>query len=138
MTKQQFNDKFSILIDTFPELKITNGYRDKVIRPEFEDYSVDDFNRIIQYIYRTQLETPQNLIALMVATAKQLNLADPKEEINRWIKVIKSQQVFLNKGWDNKPPEVTCLAQSPDPRYYKEAVKRYKNKNMTERMKNER
>ena len=126
MTKKQFEEKIKIISETYPELKLTKWYQENVIFKEFQHYDIADFNRIIQFIYRTQIETPTNLVGLMLKTAKDLKLVDPKVEIDLWIKVIKSQQIYLKEGWEKIAPEVTCLPHSPDPRYFKDAVKKFK------------
>ena len=129
MTKKQFEEKIKIISETFPELKLTKWYQDNIIFKEFQHYDVMDFNRIVQFIYRTHIETPTNLVALMRKVADDLKLVDPKVEIDLWIKVIKSQQIYLKEGWEKIAPEVTCLPHSPDPRYFKDAVKRFKEEN---------
>ncbi|MFX0184075.1 MAG: hypothetical protein ACFE95_13415 [Candidatus Hodarchaeota archaeon] len=126
MTKKQFEEKIKILVETFPELNITKWYQDNIIFKEFRQYDINDFNRIVQYIYRTQIETPTNLVGLMLKTAKDLKLVDPKVEIDLWMKVIRSQQVYLKEGWEKKHPEVTCLPRSPDPRYFRDAVEKFR------------
>ena len=78
MTKKQFEEKIKIISETFPELKLTKWYQDNVIFKEFQQYDVEDFNRIIQFIYRNQIGTPTNLVGLMLKTAKDLKLVDPK------------------------------------------------------------
>jgi len=126
MTKKQFEGEMRFLIETFSRANISKWYQDNVIFKEFQYYNIDDFHCVVRYIYRTQRETPDNLLALMNSVAKDLKLVDPKIEIDLWLKVIKSQQIYLKEGWEKNAPEVTCLPHSPDPRYFKDAVKKFK------------
>ena len=92
MTKKQFEEKIRIIIETFPELKLTKWYQDNIIFKEFQQYDLGDFNRIIQFIYRTHIETPTNLVALMRKVAEDIKLVDPKVEIDKWVKTAGCQQ----------------------------------------------
>jgi len=132
MTPQEFKDQMNILCETYDK-KITP----KTMQAYYESVQAYPFLQIkqaVNKIFMTNQNLPYgtNLLTLLRDTLKELGYSDPEKTINDWISVIKYQELFRGKNWEKKPPKrekITCLKNLPDPLYWEDAVKKFKNEN---------